>query len=1199
MCRMCMVLTCDEEGVLLSDIVTRPSRSIIRQSFCSQERAKLPPGQLPNLSYEQPYLNGDGYGVGWYTKGDSSPCVFTSTKPAWNDQNLENLAEKIRSSVVLAHVRAAGPGTPVGEVTCHPFRAGKFLWMHNGLLGEFEKTQRSLIGQLDERSFALCMKHSAIDSIVAFGLFLTKLAEKSEKNSGDPWAQTYPPTTILDTLGETVSEIIAANAQCKVASTSLLNFIVTDGRVVLASRVVDNPVQSDSDEDASSVASAQEDDDVDCSSNAASLYLSTGSVWTEKEKGMYHMQQTDRRNRTIIISSEPLSTARDEWMPVPANHIVMCRCTTSHIDVTFVQFPKKPKHVSSVIDLLQGQHDVPCQDGEQSEPLKAGLSTTFTSHGSPTTSLTSCRNGAFLISGTQDGSVTIWNLAISQATEPRRHPGPVLALLVDEAADRDLLFSSSHNELRIWNIGDVVCCAPDVPMGSMTCLSVLKFTPSNGLLLSLCGDAERLYLGFQSPQLLRLKLWEYRDELHKAKSRSKSIRFFTVDMTKVGGAKGGKFRPERLAEAVGTKEEQHNGFVYDMCLVGDELVTAGGDGRLLIWQDTKYVGSLVGHTGGVTSLARIGSHAISGSFDTTIREWDVQGRRCLRTLRHSNLSPVLNVQHCNGFVLSSFVADDKFDLSCWELPGEGKSTRRAVEGCGYLTTSASHMIIHVLAQTDSTMTIAVGGEKGGEVRIFDVKLPGKTNVAPSPLFFKDEVVGMLKEFVSFPSVWCNSTACHGAARWIMSQYESIGSTVITHTTDNSNPVVFARLGWNASLPTIVLYSHYDVVPAGEGWGLQNTPLSPWVLTGHDGYVYGRGVTDNKGPAVAQIQAVKKLLEKGDLNVNVLFICEGDEENMASGCLKAAIAKARQTGWLDGVVGAVVTNSTWMDNTHPCLCYGARGVVDMKVRVVGPEKELHTGTHGGLVAEPLHDLLGIIGNLVDPSGRVCVPDFYSGVKPPTGHDNESLLKAATVLDLEEMQASLGTPGFRGDSNKWMPTMEMRMMLLRQNWLQPSLCITSIDTPKSDTTATRRAIAYEAGASISVRTVSGQNSCNVATCLEKHLNHEFARRSSPNTLEITQLCDSPWWEGPVDSPIFTATYEAVKQTWGCDPLCVRDGGTMSVLHNIQEGLQVPVVQLPLGQSKDSAHLPNERIRVENLLRGVDVLKNLLENYPRSAT
>ena len=129
---MCRFLAYKGHPVLMADLLTRSEQSLIRQSFKARER-------------EEP-LNGDGFGVGWYAfEIDPTPCVFTSVQPAWANRNLQRLADKIQSTCLFAHVRAASPGSPVTELNCHPFQYGNLLWMHNGRIAGFRQIRRALL----------------------------------------------------------------------------------------------------------------------------------------------------------------------------------------------------------------------------------------------------------------------------------------------------------------------------------------------------------------------------------------------------------------------------------------------------------------------------------------------------------------------------------------------------------------------------------------------------------------------------------------------------------------------------------------------------------------------------------------------------------------------------------------------------------------------------------------------------------------------------------------------------------------------------------------------------------------------------------------------------------------------------------------------------------------------------------------------
>ena len=1190
-----MAITCDEAGLLLGDIMTNPSMSITRQSFCSQERAKLPHGQLPCLSYEQSVLNGDGYGLGWYTD-IKNPCVLTSIKPAWNDPNLESLAQNVYSPVVMAHVRAAGPGSPVGEGQCHPFQAGRFLFMHNGLLGDFKKTQRELLRLADAASFEVAMHHSAIDSVCAFAIFLTRL---NEMNPDKVWTDVYDPAVILRAMEEMVSTIVQVNRQCGVAAPSLLNFAVTDGYVLLATRIVDQqPCSNDSHDNGSAEGLADslsetysEPEDKD-NISAASLYLATGSEWKRDSEGSFHIEQTDRCNRTVLITSEPLSAVRDEWMAVPSQNIVMCTIGKAHVDITFVPFPKRPVHVGSVLDFLQTSLSVHCSEDE-GVTIAAQIGMTYTAHTAAVTCVTATANGSHLISGAQDGTVIVWDNTRSSHSEPRRHPGPVLAVLVEK--DSTLLFSSSHNELRVWDIA--ACTSQDPRACPPVCLYVVKFLTGRGTLLSLCGDSETLYLGFQAPQIYCLHLKKYEAELQRVRMKSKSIRFFTIDEARIGEKDTGRFRPEQMVEQVGSgPDEQHNGFVYAMCKVGTRMVSGGGDGRLLVWNGTSYAGSMTGHTGGVTSIVKHKDGVISGSFDSTIREWNIEECRCLKTLRYANNAPVFGLSHIGDHIISSVLEDHKPTLSFWEM----HDTQPIHHKLSHI--SDSPYVIHSIPCA-SGANIVVGGEVCGGLRLASLTLPFpekrvmiEDGVMHKTDSNKEKTVMMLTDLVAIPSVSSDPAgheSCLRAAQWISSRYEAIGCTVMNYSTNGVRPVVVGRLGTDPTLPTICLYSHYDVVPVGSDWGLPGFPLEPFTLTGHDGHLYGRGSSDNKAAVVAHLRAVENLQSAGKLKVNVLFLCEGDEENLTNGYLKQALEKSRNAGLLDGVSCVVVTNSNWIDDENPCICYGSRGVVDISVKVTGGTKELHAGSHGGYVSEPLHDLLGVLSQVVDPSGNALIPSFYDGIVQSTPYDEHAILETAKVLDLTELQRSLGLPGFKGQNCR-LSSLDTAVSLLRGNWVLPGVCITDVQTGDTATTRMRRSVAHSAVGTISFRTVPGQDVDTVVAVAKKHLEHEFSRRRTPNTLQVSTSFATPWWMCDVESPIFKCSCDAVTSVWGKKPLVVREGGTMSVLSTIQSTLQVPVVQIPLGQSTDSTHLPNERIRVQNLMKGVELMETLLTTY-----
>ncbi len=176
---MCRWLAYTGSPVLIEDLLYRPEHSLIVQSMHSTLGAEA--------------TNGDGFGLGWYAEADvPTPGVFRSIKPAWNERNLKELAAHIRSRCVLAHIRAS-TGTPVQETNCHPFRRGRWLWMHNGLINGFHRFKRDLAMEVDPSLFADI--EGSTDSEMFFYLALTHGLES------DPVAAVGQAVALIEDVG--------------------------------------------------------------------------------------------------------------------------------------------------------------------------------------------------------------------------------------------------------------------------------------------------------------------------------------------------------------------------------------------------------------------------------------------------------------------------------------------------------------------------------------------------------------------------------------------------------------------------------------------------------------------------------------------------------------------------------------------------------------------------------------------------------------------------------------------------------------------------------------------------------------------------------------------------------------------------------------------------------------------------------------
>jgi glutamine amidotransferase len=270
---MCRFVFYMGRPLVLADLVTRPENSLINQSVRARERPEP--------------LNGDGFGLAWYLDGDPVPARFRSLTPAWSNANLDELARVTRSRCILAHVRAATSGSfEVSEANCHPFRRGRYAFMHNGHIPAFRCIRRPLMERLSDDSFHAI--RGTTDTEHVFALLADHLPEAEADSSCD---------ALAGALGRGIEELRALIEVHAPGTHCYLNLVLTDGHHAVACRYSSDPNYIDS------------------------LYLGTGSAY-RCEGDRCWMETDDGQGRAILVSSEPLSQGPC-WEPIPRNHVAL------------------------------------------------------------------------------------------------------------------------------------------------------------------------------------------------------------------------------------------------------------------------------------------------------------------------------------------------------------------------------------------------------------------------------------------------------------------------------------------------------------------------------------------------------------------------------------------------------------------------------------------------------------------------------------------------------------------------------------------------------------------------------------------------------------------------------------------------------------------------------------------------------------
>ncbi|KAK0539644.1 hypothetical protein OC835_001043 [Tilletia horrida] len=366
------------------------------------------------------------------------------------------------------------------------------------------------------------------------------------------------------------------------------------------------------------------------------------------------------------------------------------------------------------------------------------------------------------------------------------------------------------------------------------------------------------------------------------------------------------------------------------------------------------------------------------------------------------------------------------------------------------------------------------------------------------------------------------------------------------------------------------------------------PSDPWNLTGRDGYLYGRGASDNKGPILAVACAAAELLARRELEMDVVMLIEGEEE-VGSGGLAEAVRKASaQIGPIDVIL---LSNSYWLGEDTPCITMGLRGVIHATIEMHGPDKDVHSGVEGGALREPMIDMVRLLSTLSD-GDEVLIPNFYDAVRPVSEEDRS---KFAAIAKMERRGQRRVQP-----SPSPAPTQSARLPSPSQTstesliarWCRPSLSVHRVGVSGSGNATV---IPSKVEAAVSLRIVPDMDAERVGRAFEAHVQAQFGRLRSSNRASVRIDHRADWWLGSETSAYSQALADAIEAEWGEAPVSIREGGSIPAMALLEKELDAPAVHLPMGQSSDNAHLPGERIRLMNLQRGRAVVRRFLEALP----
>ena len=428
--------------------------------------------------------------------------------------------------------------------------------------------------------------------------------------------------------------------------------------------------------------------------------------------------------------------------------------------------------------------------------------------------------------------------------------------------------------------------------------------------------------------------------------------------------------------------------------------------------------------------------------------------------------------------------------------------------------------------------------------------------------YVDELLGFLR----IPSVSTYSrhaSDVRRAADWVCNHLRRMGFQAKTYQTER-HPIVFAQGATVPDSPTLLIYGHYDVQPPEP---LEEWVTPPFAPSIRDGYVYARGASDDKGQFFTYLKAIEAVLAgTGKLPINVKLLIEGEEEIGSPNLgpfLKEHLAELKA----DAV--AISDNAQFTQGV-PAITYGLRGLSYLQIDVQGPRFDLHSGSFGGLLRNPVQALAEILGRLMKEDGTVAIPGFYDEVLELEKWEREEM--ASLHFDEAGLKQYLGVEELvRGEDHTSMERKTAR----------PTLDVNGIWGGFSGEGA-KTIIPAKAGAKVSMRLVPNQSPAVINRLFKDYVN---AIAPSGVKIRISELHGAEPVLVSRNQESVQAAERAIRVGFGKSPVFIREGGSIPIVNLLREVLRSDsILMMGWGSPDDGAHSPNERLFLEDFHRGI---------------
>jgi len=439
---------------------------------------------------------------------------------------------------------------------------------------------------------------------------------------------------------------------------------------------------------------------------------------------------------------------------------------------------------------------------------------------------------------------------------------------------------------------------------------------------------------------------------------------------------------------------------------------------------------------------------------------------------------------------------------------------------------------------------------------------------------KDRFLNELIELLKIPSISADSAYKKDilkTAETVKTSLQNAGCDTVEVCETTGNPIVYGEKIIDTSLPTILVYGHYDVQPADPLDLWDSSPFEPIIKTTElhpEGAIFARGACDDKGQMYMHVKALEFMISTNQLPCNVKFMIEGEEEVGSSSL--SAFVKVNQEKLKNDVI--LISDTGMIANNIPSIATGLRGLSYVEVEVTGPNRDLHSGLYGGAVANPINILTKMIASLHDENNHITIPYFYDQVEIISEEERTEMAKAPFSLD--NYKAALDIDAVYGESG---------YTTNERNSIRPTLDVNGIWGGYTGEGA-KTVIPSKAYAKISMRLVPHQDWVEITNLFTTHF-ESIAPKGV--TVKVTPHHGGQGYVTPINSIGYQAASKAYEETFGKTPIPQRGGGSIPIVALFEEELKSKTILMGFGLDSDAIHSPNEHFGVFNFLKGIETI------------